>query len=152
MREPLVQIVAGQPRPRLSPLVAGYTGYRIEGAEPGVHHGMPSRHLTFIVTLSGTVDLATMPLPTQPSASFVSLASGLHADPVPIRHGGHQHGIQLGLTPLARGYCWAYPPVSWPPGLSIWAHCWGRRSPVGLSTGCGPRARGPSASTNWTVP
>lgn len=38
-------MVAGRPRPRLSPLVAGYTGYRIEGAEPGMHRGLPSRHL-----------------------------------------------------------------------------------------------------------
>jgi hypothetical protein len=40
MSEPLAQMVAG--RPRLGPLVAGYTGYRIEGAEPGVHRGLPS--------------------------------------------------------------------------------------------------------------
>lgn len=100
MREPLVQIVAGRPRPRLSPLVADYTGYRIEGAEPGVHHGLPSRHLTFIVTLSGTVDLAAMPDRTQPPASFVTLVGGLHAAPAVISHDGNQHGIQLGLTPL----------------------------------------------------
>ncbi|MGQ0717041.1 MAG: helix-turn-helix domain-containing protein [Pseudonocardiales bacterium] len=100
MNQPLVQMVAGRPRPRLSPLVARYTGYRIEGAEPGVHRGLPSRHLTFIVTLSGTVDLATMPVPTQPPASFVTLASGLHAAPVLVQHDGHQHGIQLSLTPL----------------------------------------------------
>ncbi len=93
-------MVAGRPQPRLSPLVADYTGYRIEGAEPGVHHGLPSRHLTFIVTLSGTVDLATMPDSTQPPASFVALAGGLHSTPALIRHDGHQHGIQLSLTPL----------------------------------------------------
>ncbi len=93
-------MLEGRPRPRLRPLVAGYTGYRIEGAEPGVHRGLPSRHLTFIVTLSGTVDLATMPDPTRPPASFVALAGGLHAAPAVIRHDGHQYGIQLGLTPL----------------------------------------------------
>ena len=100
MSEPLVEMVVGRPRPRLSPLVAGYTGYRIEGAEPGVHRGLPSRHLTFIVTLDGTVDLAAMPDPAQPPASFVALAGGLHATPALIKHNGHQHGIQLSLTPL----------------------------------------------------
>ncbi len=95
-----MEMVAGRPRPRLSPLVAGYTGYRIEGAEPGVHRGLPSHHLTFIITLDGTVDLARMPDPTQPPDSFVTLAGGLHATPAVIRHDGHQHGIQLSLTPL----------------------------------------------------
>ena len=99
MSEPLVQMVAGRPRPQLSPLVAGYTGYRIEGAEPGVHRGLPSRHLTFLVTLDGTVDLAAMPDPTLPPASFVALAGGLHASPALITHIGYQHGIQLSLTP-----------------------------------------------------
>ncbi|MBV8993966.1 MAG: AraC family transcriptional regulator [Pseudonocardiales bacterium] len=100
MDEPLVEMVTGKPRARLSPLIAGYTGYRIEGAQPGVHRGLPSRHLTFIVTLDGTVDLATMPDAAQPSASFTTLVGGLHATPALISHDGHQHGIQLHLTPL----------------------------------------------------
>jgi AraC-like DNA-binding protein len=100
MNEPLVEMVAGKPQARLSPLVAGYTGYRIERARPGVHRGLPSRHLTFIVTLTGTVDLATMPDPAQPPASFTTLVGGLHAAPAQISHDGHQHGIQLNITPL----------------------------------------------------
>lgn len=100
MREPLVEMVAGRPRPRLSPLVAGYTGYRIAGAEPGIHRGLPSRHLTFIVTLDGTVDLAAMPDPTRPPTSFATLVGGLHTSPALISHDGHQHGIQLALSPL----------------------------------------------------
>ncbi|MGH3697384.1 MAG: helix-turn-helix domain-containing protein [Pseudonocardiaceae bacterium] len=100
MDEPLMEMVAGRPRAGLAALVAGYTGYRMQGAPPGVHRGLPSRHLTFIVTLDGTVDLASMPDPAQPSASFTTLAGGLHASPALISHDGHQHGIQLGLTPL----------------------------------------------------
>ncbi len=100
MGEPLVESVAARPQPRLRPLVADYTGYRIEGAAPGVHRGLPSRHLTFIVTLGGTVDLAAMPDPRQPPGSFVALAGGLHAAPALIRHDGYQYGVQLALTPL----------------------------------------------------
>jgi AraC-like DNA-binding protein len=100
MDEPLVEMVTAKPQPRLNPLVAGYTGYRIQGAPPGVHRGLPSRHLTFIVTLSGTVDLASMPDPAQPPASFTTLIGGLHATPALISHDGNQHGIQLHLTPL----------------------------------------------------
>lgn len=89
MNEPVVEMVTARPRAQLSPLVAGYTGYRIEGAKPGVHRGLPSRHLSFIVTLDGTVDLATMPDPTASPASFTALAGGLHATPVLISHDGH---------------------------------------------------------------
>lgn len=95
-----MELVAARSRPRLRPLVTSYTGYRIEGAPPGVHRGLPSRHLTFIVTLDGTVDLATMPDPHQPPASFTALVGGLHAAPALIRHDGSQHGIQVELTPL----------------------------------------------------
>jgi AraC-like DNA-binding protein len=65
-----------------------------------VHRGLPSRYLTFIVTLGGTVDLAALPDSAQPPASFTTLAGGLHATPALISHDGHQHGIQLHLTPL----------------------------------------------------
>jgi hypothetical protein len=85
-------MVVGKPRQRLSPLVAGYTGYRIDGARPGVHRGLPSRYLTFIVTLDGTVDLATMPDPAQPPASFTTLVGGLHATPALISHNGQVAG------------------------------------------------------------
>jgi AraC-like DNA-binding protein len=98
--EPLVEMVAARPRARLRPFVASYTGYRIEGAKPGMHRGLPSQHLTFIVTLDGTVDLAAMPDPRQPPTSFTTLAGGLHSTPALISHDGYQHGIQLQLTPL----------------------------------------------------
>lgn len=100
MGEPLVESAAARPRPGLRPLVAGYTGYRIENAEPGVHRGLPSRHLTFIITVDGTVDLAAMPDPRQGPASFGALVGGLHSGPALIRHDGNQHGIQAALTPL----------------------------------------------------
>ena len=72
--KPLVEMVAASPRAQLAHLVARYTGYRLEGAQPGVHRGLPSRHMTFIVTLEGTVDLAALPDPDQPPASFTTLA------------------------------------------------------------------------------
>lgn len=65
-----------------------------------MHRGLPSRYLTFIVTLDGTVDLASMPDPAQPPASFTTLAGGLHATPALISHDGNQHGVQLHLTPM----------------------------------------------------
>lgn len=94
--EPNVQIVMGVPRPRLRPLVTRYTGYRTSGPG-GVHRGMPSRALTFIVTIEGTVDLVTG---NGPPRSLSALAGGLHATPVLIEHDGNQYGIHADLTPL----------------------------------------------------
>jgi AraC-like DNA-binding protein len=98
--DPLIQIITGAPRVQLRPVVAGYSGYRVDCAEPGIHRGLPSRYLTIIVTLSGTVDLSALPDPALPPASFTTLAGGLHARPALISHDGRQHGIQLHLTPL----------------------------------------------------
>ncbi|HET9117707.1 MAG TPA: hypothetical protein VFN75_06465 [Pseudonocardiaceae bacterium] len=49
-----------------------------------MHRGLPSRHMTFIVTLEGTVDLAALPDPDQPPASFTMLAGGPHSTPALI--------------------------------------------------------------------
>ncbi|WP_285747986.1 AraC family transcriptional regulator [Lentzea sp. NBRC 105346] len=86
-----VHYVAGSPRPSLLPFVTRYSGYRMR-TEPGVHRGLPSRSLTLVVTLDGTVDL--------PDGSFSTLISGLHSYPVIITHSGFQHGVQIDLTPL----------------------------------------------------
>jgi hypothetical protein len=66
MDEPLWEMIAGRPPAQLTSLAAGYVGYRIEGAPPGMHRGLPSRHPPFIVTLDSTVHIAAMPDPTQP--------------------------------------------------------------------------------------
>lgn len=59
---------------------------------PGIHRGLPSRSLTLVVTMDGTVDL--------PEGSFDTLISGLHSTAVTITHQGFQHGVQIDLTPL----------------------------------------------------
>jgi AraC-like DNA-binding protein len=86
------QAVAAAPRPALRPWVGRYTGYHLR-TQPGSHRGLPSRNVTFIVTLEGTVDVAGY-------GAFPTLAGGLHATPVRIDHDGLQHGIQAELTPL----------------------------------------------------
>ncbi|SDH05590.1 AraC-type DNA-binding protein [Lentzea fradiae] len=86
-----VEHVAGLPHPRLRPFVTRYSGYRMR-TEPGVHRGLPSRSLTLVVTLDGTVDL--------PDGRFAALCGGLHDEAVLISHDGFQHGVQCDLTPL----------------------------------------------------
>lgn len=99
MDEPLVEAVAGTPAPPLRSIVGRYRGYRVDGA-PGLHRGLPSSRLTFIISLDKPVDIARMPGDAQPPGRFQAFVGGLHAEPARIRHDGFQHGISLELNPL----------------------------------------------------
>ncbi len=83
----------------LRPYVGSYRGYLHEGP-PGVHRGLPSRHLTFIISLADPVDITRMPDDLQAPGAYGAFIGGLHATPATIRHDGYQHGISIDLTPL----------------------------------------------------
>jgi AraC-like DNA-binding protein len=89
-----------RPAPPLRPFVDRYLGYRQEGFPAGVHRGLPSRHLTFIVSLADPVDIAGMPDAEQRPGAFQAFVGGLHAAPATIRHDGTQVGVSIDLTPL----------------------------------------------------
>jgi AraC-like DNA-binding protein len=93
----VAESVTYRPPPPLRAFVESAVGYHYAGFEPGVHRGLPSRHLTVVVSLDRPLD---MTLPDETPLSFDALAGGLHAAPVAIHHDGVQHGVQLQLTPL----------------------------------------------------
>jgi AraC-like DNA-binding protein len=88
------------PPARLRPFVSGYAGYRLAGAEPGLHRGLPSPELTFIVTLDHPLAIDAHPDPAQPAGLYDTLLGGLHTSPAQVSHQGRWSGVQLGLTPL----------------------------------------------------
>jgi AraC-like DNA-binding protein len=88
------------PPARLRPFVSGYVGYRLEGAAPARHRGLPSPDLTFIVTLDDPLAIDAHPDPGQPAESYDTLLGGLHTSPAMVSHDGRWSGVQLGLTPL----------------------------------------------------
>ena len=90
----------GLPDPSLRAFVGRYVGYELLGFEPGVHVGMPSRFLTFIVSFGRPVDVAVMPDPAQTPQKLFALVSGLTSAPALIRHDGNERGIQVEITPL----------------------------------------------------
>ena len=100
MSAPVHESVTGRPAPPLRPFVARYLGYRQQGFAPGLHRGLPSRHLTFIVSLADPVDIAAMPDASQRPGAFQAFVGGLHAAPATIRHDGTQVGVSVPLTPL----------------------------------------------------
>lgn len=99
MRSPGVVAEHAEVRPaaRLAPFVGFYSGYRYEGLPPGTHHGLPSPHVTVVISFAAPT--RTSFGPGRAPASHAALAGGMHTRAVLIHHDGSQHGMQLSLTP-----------------------------------------------------
>ena len=91
---------ARRPHPALRGLVSRYGGYHQRGVTMPVHRGLPSEHVTFIVSLAGPVRMIGMPGSGQGAGSWQAFASGLHAGPALIAPDEVQAGIHLDLDPL----------------------------------------------------
>jgi len=79
--------------------VRRYVGYRLEGFAPGTHLGLPSRHLTVVLSLGDPTRITAMPEPGQAPGAFQLFASGLTTRRAVLAHDGREHGVQLDLTP-----------------------------------------------------
>ncbi len=99
MVEPVSDVVMARPAAPLRPYVEAYTGYRMEGFAPGLHRGLPGRHLTFICSLGPPVELLAMPDPKHPAKQLRAFVSGYDSGAATIAHDGNQHGIALDVTP-----------------------------------------------------
>lgn len=93
----LVDVATGVPAHGLRGLVDQYVGYQLSGFPPGVHRGLPSRHLTFIISLGPPIEVLADAGTS--STSFAAVLSGFHSGPALIRHNGEDYGIALELTP-----------------------------------------------------
>ncbi|MEU8901101.1 helix-turn-helix domain-containing protein [Nocardia sp. NPDC048505] len=98
--EPTTEVVTAAPAPALAGFIDHYLGYRMTGYRPGLHRGLPSRHLTFIVAIGPTIDVVAQTDPRQRPADYRCVLSGLQATPAAIAHGGDQEGVAIALTPL----------------------------------------------------
>lgn len=81
-----------QPHPVVRPLVTRYVGYAQDDVTLAVHRGLPSRHVTLVISLAGPVRMA--------GQSLQALVGGLHTRAVLIRQDTVQEGVQLELDPL----------------------------------------------------
>jgi AraC-like DNA-binding protein len=84
--------------PALRPRASAGTGYRMEAGPRGVHHGVPSAHLTFLLCLDGAVHVIANADRTKPPGRYAAMVGGLHDAPALIAQGEPQTGIQLRLT------------------------------------------------------
>lgn len=92
--------VVSRPGERVRRFVERYVGYRMVGFEPGVHRGLPSRHMTFIVSIDRPIDVVQQTNDAQAPRAYRSVLSGLQASPALIAHDGYQEGVAIELTPL----------------------------------------------------
>ena len=98
--EPRSDWAAALPAPPLRPYVEQYVGYRMTGMAPGLHRGLPSRHLTFIVSVGPAIDVTTQADPAQAPDNYRCVVSGLQGRPAIISYGAHQEGVAIELSPL----------------------------------------------------
>ena len=87
------------PHPALAPFVEPYVGYAHALGPDDVHHGVPSSSATVILSFDEPLDVQWLDDPTSREGRW-TLACGLHLAPALVHTHGHQHGIQLALTPL----------------------------------------------------
>jgi len=95
---PMSEMVTARPAPLLAGFIDRYIGYRVSGFAPGLHRGLPSRHMTFIVAIEHTIDLIG-PAGYSPD-HYRCVLSGLQSGPALIEHNGYQQGVAIELTPL----------------------------------------------------
>jgi AraC-like DNA-binding protein len=98
--DPVVDVAARRPAPPLAPFIGRYVGYRLDGFTPGVHRGLPSRHLTFIVSLDEPIELLRAPAPDRGPASLQAFVGGLHTRAALVRAPARQCGVGIELTPF----------------------------------------------------
>jgi AraC-like DNA-binding protein len=91
---------SARPHPALRGLVARYIGYAQQGVTLEIHRGLPSRHVTLIVSLDEPIRVIGMPRPGEAPASLRGLVGGMHTGPALIAQDPCQRGIHLELDPL----------------------------------------------------
>lgn len=96
----VAELVRWVPAAALRAYVAEVSGYRWAGAPVGVHRGLPSPHLTLVITLDEPLLVLAHADPTQAPAAYDALLGGLHCAPALIEAPARQSGVQLSLTPL----------------------------------------------------
>ncbi|HEX6310666.1 MAG TPA: helix-turn-helix domain-containing protein [Acidimicrobiia bacterium] len=100
MAEAQAEWVVGIPAPPLRPFVERYCGYRMTGYSSGLHRGLPSPHMTFIVSIGPDIDVVAQTNPTQAPQRYGCVLGGLQSCSALISHDGNQEGVAIELTPL----------------------------------------------------
>ena len=94
------EMASCDPAARLRGHVRDYVGYVEMTPGPLRRREVPSPDVTLIISFGPAIGVSD-PGATAPSHRCGSFVAGLHDAPVFTEHAGHQHGIEVRLTPLA---------------------------------------------------
>lgn len=94
--------------PALSPYVRSVVAYDVDFAGPGIHIGMPSTDLTWVLPLDEPLAVSWDGEPGSRRSGWTSV-SGLHTRPAAVEHGLRQRGIQVSLTVEGARAVWGVP-------------------------------------------
>src|SRR5919106_1900032 len=161
--------VTRAPVGRLRPFVDRYLGYRLVGFPAGLHRGVPSRHMTFIVSIGADIDVVTQTNPAQEPGRYGCVLGGLQDSSALIAHDGNQEGVALELTPLGSRALFGMPArelwdisleladVVGPTGRELWERLQGRDTWANrfaacddvLARGAGVDATAPELRFSW---
>lgn len=89
-------------------------GYRALNVPEGVHRGMPSSMLTFIVSLDDGVEAGDTPSTLAVARPTPLLLGGLHVQASHVRQRRGQAGVQLAVHPLAARALFGVPSAKLP--------------------------------------
>lgn len=81
----------------LAPYVASLAAYDVDLGGPGVHRGLPSTTVTFVLPVGEPLEVSWAGQPASRRRGWSSV-SGLHIRPAEIHHAGRQAGVQVALT------------------------------------------------------
>jgi AraC-like DNA-binding protein len=119
-----------RPAEALRGYVSAYTGYRQEAGPPGVHQGVASPHLTFLLCLDGRVRMLANADRRKPPGDFDAAVGGLSDGPAEIAQGDPQTGVQLRLTWRGARALLGVPAGELAGDTVDLAQLWGRRVPT----------------------
>ncbi|MGH3438082.1 MAG: helix-turn-helix domain-containing protein [Sciscionella sp.] len=94
------EFASWRPHPALRPFVDGYLGYHQSDVTLAVHRGLPSRHITLIISLDAPIRIVAGPGAEAGPLRLQTVVGGLHLAPALIAQASHQRGMHLSLNPL----------------------------------------------------
>jgi AraC-like DNA-binding protein len=90
-----------EPHPALRPLITRYIGYTQHGVTLSTHRGLPSRHVTLVISLAEPIRFTGMPRPDQSPGRYTAALGGMHTAPALIAQDVVQSGVHVEIDPLA---------------------------------------------------
>lgn len=111
-----VDVARALPHPALRSFVRQYLGYRMEGFPPGLHRGLPSSDLTFLISLERPIHTVEVSEGSAPPP-LQALVAGLQSGPTVVRQDGAEAGVAVELTPLGARSLFGLPAIELTSGI-----------------------------------